>query len=367
MSENLFSKYRPKTINEIYGHEKIVKELKLRFKESKIPHAILLSGLSGTGKTTLIRIIAKSILCQHRDIEGNGCGICDICITIDKEKLSHVYFELNASNLGIDDMRDIEDSASKQALGMYDTKIFVIDEMQELSRNKAAEKNILKVLEKHSNDVYFILGTMDATKVSTAIKNRCVHYKLNSLAFQDVTNYIEYICKQENVKVDTMERANTLVAIANNSYGSMRTAVSYLERVIYSEIWNADELLKELDIISDQDVVTIVNYVLSGSAKALDYEINEEVLKKIRYLLMLCYKKINGVELNGWQNGQVRNINSDIHKIELFLSKLNELSNYPYLYKDLIEYYILQVVNEIKISTSITNEKKPRRVKKNGN
>ncbi len=374
MSENLFSKYRPHLINEVFGHEKIVKELKKRFKESSIPHAILLSGFTGTGKTTLIRIIAKSILCQNKDAEGNSCNKCEMCQTIDKEKLSNIYFELNASNIGIDDMREIDESAGKRVLGKYTTKIFVIDEMQELSsKNKAAEKNILKILEKPSDNVYFILGTMDASKVSTAIKNRCVHYKLSSLSFQDITKYLEYICKSENIKIDTTDKAQTLITIAQNSSGSMRTSVSYLERVIYSDIWNANELLKELDIISDTNAIIIINHILNGDIRAFEYEINEEVLKKIKYLLMLYYKKINGVTLNGWQQGQIREIVcKDKNDLEILFEIINQLSTYPYVYTDLIEYHFLQVVNKIKekkVSIKETCESatqgKPRREKRN--
>jgi DNA polymerase-3 subunit gamma/tau len=327
---------------------------------------MLLSGISGTGKTTLIRIIAKSILCQHKDENGSSCNKCEMCQIIDKEKLSNVYFELNASNLGIDDMRDIEESADKRVLGMYDIKIFVIDEMQEMSRNKAAEKNILKILEKPSNNVYFILGTMEANKVNSAIKNRCVHYKLSNLTSDEIVKCMHSICKNEDVKINTPEKVQTLITIANNSSGSMRTAISYLERAIYSELWNTSDLLKELDIISDQDIAIIVNFILAGNVKALDYTINEEVLKKIKYVLMLCYKKLNGVELNGYQNGRIREINNlDKNGVLKVINKLNELSVYPYTYPDLIEFYILQAINEVKeFYDKLLQEEKPRRVRK---
>jgi DNA polymerase-3 subunit gamma/tau len=350
MSENLYSKYRPHVINNLYGHEKIVKELKKRFKENSIPHAILLSGTSGTGKTTIARIIAKSIMCQNKDENGSSCNTCEICTTIDKEKLSNIYFEKNASNLGIDDMREIEESASRRVLGKYNIKIFVIDELQELSsKNKAAEKNILKILEKPSEYVYFILGTMDVSKVSTAIKNRCVHYKLNPLSFQEITKYLEFICKSENLTIDTVDKAQTLITIAQNSRGSMRTAVSYLERVIYSELWSTTDLLKELDIISDTDAIIIINHIFNGNIKALEFEINEEVLKKIKYLLMLYYKKISGVELNAWQQSQIREIVcKDETDFNLIFEALNQLSTFPYVYTDLIEFHILNVINKIK-------------------
>lgn len=371
MAQNLFAKHRPKNLDTVFGHNTVIKELKKRFKENSIPHAILLSGFTGTGKTTLIRIIAKSILCQNKDENGYGCGICDICTIIDNEKLSYNYFELNASNLGIDEMRDIEESTSKRVLGQYNIKIFVIDEMQELSKSKAAEKNLLKVLEKPNDNVYFILGTMDAYKVNTAIKNRCVHYKLNPLSFQDITKCLDFICKQEGILVDTKEKAETLITIAQNSLGSVRTAISYLERVIYSDIWNAQELLKELDIIADDEIINIINYIFAGDMRAFKFEMNEEVFKRVRYLTLLYYKLINGVELEHWQKNTLRNIVCENkYAVEGLLEHLNELAKYPYIYTDLIEFYFLKFTKQAMCALSFKSAKDPeenkiRREKKN--
>ena len=366
MANNLFQTYRPIDLDHIFGHDKIVKEFRKRFKENSIPHAMFFFGMTGTGKTTFIRIIAKSILCKEKDENGNACNKCDICTTIDKEKLSNIYFEYNASNLNIEAMRDIEESAQKGVLGKYNIKIFVIDEMQELSKNRAAEKNILKILEKPSENVYFILGAMDASKVSKAIKNRCVPYKLNKLSIEDVSKYLEFICKRERIKIDTAEKATTIVTLAQNCNGSMRDAVSYLERVIYSDLWNTNDLLKELEIISDTDAIIIINHILEGNTAAFEYELNEEVLKKVKYLLLLCNKKICGINLNEWQKGQIRDINIDKYKIEFFLEELDKLSFYPYIYPDLIEYHFIKVLSHMKTANSIDNygkEEKRRRLK----
>jgi DNA polymerase-3 subunit gamma/tau len=367
MAENLFSKYRPSTLESMYGHSIIVKEFKKRFKENKIPHAILLTGITGVGKTTFIRIIAKAIACKQKDENGNGCNICDMCQIIDNEKLSNIYFELNASNIGIDQMREIEDSSNRKAIGKYTTKIFVIDEMQELNKNKSAEKNILKVLEKPSDRCFFILAAMDSRKINNAIKNRCVHYKLNPLSFQVISKCLGDICDKEGITIDNREKAETLVTIAQNCDGSLRTAISYLERCIYSDIWEARLLLKELDIISDTNISIIINCVLKGDMNALSLEINEDVLKKIKYFLMLLYKKLNGITLSGWQTGQIKDIvNVNWDNLENVIEGINELSKFPYLYTDLIEFHIMQIINKIKGRNSISLETtKPRRVSKN--
>ena len=369
MSENFGVKYRPNNLDEIFGHTTTIKDIKKHFAENSIPDVVLISGYPGTGKTTLLRIIAKAASCLDKDGKGNPCNKCEICTTIDSGKMSYIFFEKNASDIQIDNAREIKEMVERKPFGKYNKRIFIIDEIQEFSKNKAALNDLLKILEKTYSNAHFLFATSDMTKVPITIKRRSLFYKLNSLSFQDITRYLEYICKSENVKIDNVEKANTLIAIAQNSNGSMGLAANYLMRVIYSELWNKDELLKELDIISDTDAIVIINYILEGNVKAFEYKIDEEVLKKIKYLLMLYYKKINGVELNGWQLGQVKEIVcDDKNKIFIILEKLNELSNYPYIYPDLIEFYVLCAINKIKSHIQQNNftdniNEKPRRVK----
>jgi DNA polymerase III subunit gamma/tau len=363
MSENLYNKYRPKTLNEVFGRTTLVKEYKKRFKENKISHNNYFEGLTGTGKTTIMRIIAKSILCKDKDVEGNACNVCEMCRTIDNERISHNYFEYNASNLNIEAVRDLEESASKRPIGEYSIKVYVIDEMQELNKNKVAEKNMLKLLEKQNDYTYFLLGTMDSSKVVSAIKDRGTYYKLKPFTFQDIALYLEYICKKENVIIDTKDKAETLVTIAQSSSGSMRKAVGFLERAINSELWTAKELLDELDIISNSSIACIINYIFAGDPKAVELEINKEVLDSLRYTLMLCYKRINGVNLNPYQKSQIKDININKYHLESLLNSLNDLFKYPYIYNDLIEFHILQVVSKIKSGMSMMEAKSSPEIK----
>lgn len=242
----LYNQYRPSSLSGVIGHDKTIKALIKRTKENDIPKRILFTGITGIGKTTLMRIVGKNILCNNKDKDGNSCNQCEICNAIDNEQMNSFYTESNASNLNIDEVRKLVQDAEMKSFSQAKAKVFVIDEIQEMTKAKAALNNLLKPLEKEYKNVYFILGTMSPKDVPTSIKNRCATYDLKPIAIDEISKQLYSICNKENIKIDTEEKANVLITIADNSYGSMRTAVSYLERVIDSELWTVSEVIKEL-------------------------------------------------------------------------------------------------------------------------
>jgi len=346
MAENLFQKYRPLNFKDVFGHTKVLKELQQRAKENNFPHVMLFSGYTGTGKTTLEKIVSKSIQCQHKDVEGNACNKCEFCLTIQNEKPSNYYYLYNASNIGIDEMREIEISASMKAMTNAKYKVFVIDELQELGSNQKAMKAILKVLEKPSSYTYFILLTMDESKVNSAIKNRCVPYKLRPLDYTDIAKYLYSICKSENVLIDTKEKMETLTTIAGNANGSMRTAVSYLERCIYSDIWNKDEILKELSIISQENLVSIMNMILQGNVQVMNaIDPTKDFVDKLRYAFAMLLKFKSGVEMTPYQVGMVKGVvKTDINDVFKIMETFNTLIQFPYLNAEIIETAFIKMV-----------------------
>lgn len=361
MAENLYSKYRPITFNEVFGHKTIIKEFKKRAKEDSFNQAILLSSFSGCGKTTISNIIAKTLLCTYKDEDGNPCNVCENCKSVMFEQNTFSYKMLNASNIGIDEMRSIEEFADTETFTLNSRKVIVIDELQEISGSKA-QKNILKILEKKYKDVYFILLTMNEGKIDTAIKNRCVPYRLKNLTVEEIAEYLCYVCEKENIKVDTKEKADVLITIAENSYGSMRTAMSYLERVIYSEIWNKDEVIKELNLISAEDLSNILNMLLSGDINFLSISFEKEILDRIKYLFVLLYKGLSGIKLNGYENAQVSNIRKvDSNILKFALSSIYELNKYSYLTKDLIEFTLINICIFAKDNVTVKAEPIKRR------
>ena len=343
----LYNKYRPNKLSDVVGHNATVKDLQKRSKEGNLPRVIFLSGITGTGKTTLQRIIAKNILCNSKDQEGNSCNVCEICSSVDNEKITNYYFEINCSNVNIDESRQIAENASVKSFSLAKAKVFVLDEAQELRKAQAAMNNLLKPIEKDYKNVYFIFGAMDDKSVPKAILGRCTTYKLKPHNMEDIATKLADICQKESVILDTEEKANVLLTIAENSGGSLRQAISYLERVIYSELWTTKQAIDELGIVSSSELNLKINALFKGKPEAFDITYNEELLTSIRYMFSTMYKKLSGIEVEEWQVKKLMGIDKSItlEQVEYALNKLFELNKFPYINAELIDFTLVDIFN----------------------
>jgi len=355
MAEPLYNVYRPLTLDQMWGQKKVVEAFKKYSKEGEFPRAIILTGNTGSGKTTLSNIISKSILCQHKDEFGNPCNQCSHCKTVMEEKISNFYYVNNASNLGIDEMRDLENTASIREMGVKH-KVIIIDEFQEIFSNQKAAKNILKILEKQTSYTYFILCMMDDSKLNKAVKDRCVTFNLSKLSIEDIGSNLYEICNKEKVEIDTEEKANVLLAIADSVDGSMRGALSCLQRCIDSNIWTVEEAVKELNIISNKEVSTLLNHLLTGNIKALEnIQANKELVDRIRYLMNILFKSKSGVEIEKYQKTLLQNVEvKSISETNIIIAyeELNKLLTLSYVPYDVIEYAFIRIVQRIKERTN---------------
>jgi len=353
---NLAVTHRAHLLEDVYGHDKIIAELVKRQKDSNFPKVIYFTGQAGIGKTTLMKIISKSILCNSKDVDGNPCNACKICQGIDNELPSNYYFEKNASNLKIDDMREIDTSSKKKPLGEVNHKVYVIDELQELHRNPAAQKNILKTLENPSSTSFFILGAMDDSKVNAAIKRRAVTYRLNGIEACEIANYLMSICIKENIEVDE-QKEKVLFKIAEGSNGSPGIAVPLLERVIYSDLWSLslDELTSELDIVDNTQVASLLSGLLNSNVDIFSKTYNDKILDTLRFQLNLIFKAKNDIKLNGWQKQQIDKTGFSkvsLGSIKKAIDELNKLYLYPFITPTMLESSLISCFMIFKESNS---------------
>ena len=225
----LARKYRPRSFKEMVGQEHVVRALSNALASGRLHHEYLFTGTRGIGKTTVSRILAKSLNCTGPDGRGGvtaePCGRCQACVEIDADRYID-YIELDAaSNRGIDEARDlIERAAYKPSMGRF--KVFMIDEAHQLTKD--AFSALLKTLEEPPEYLKFVLATTDPDKMLPTVLSRCLQFNLRPMAPQTVHEHLARVLGSENVPHD----AGSLRLLARAARGSMRDALSLTDQAI---------------------------------------------------------------------------------------------------------------------------------------
>ena len=241
----LYRKFRPDAFSDVKGQEHIVTTLKNQLRANRIGHAYLFTGTRGTGKTTVAKIFAKTVNCEHPTEDG-PCGECRICKAIAAGASMNVIEIDAASNNGVDNIREIIDEVSySPAEGKY--KVYIIDEVHMLS--PGAFNALLKTLEEPPSYVIFILATTEVHKIPITILSRCQRYDFKRISIDTITDRMKELMDTEQVQVE--DRA--LRYIAKVADGSMRDALSLLDQCI------AFHLGKELTYDMTLDVLGAVD------------------------------------------------------------------------------------------------------------
>ncbi len=217
----LYRKWRPTTFDEVVGQEHITSILKYQCEQGKHSHAYLFCGTRGTGKTTCSKILAKALNCLSPE-NGNPCGKCASCISIDNGSCMDVIEMDAASNNGIDDIRDIRDEVVYTPSELK-YKVYIIDEVHMLSIN--AFNGLLKTLEEPPSYVVFILATTEMHKLPTTIISRCQRFDFRKIAIDNIVSRLKYIADEEGVSI-TDDAARIIARMAS---GGMRDAISLFE------------------------------------------------------------------------------------------------------------------------------------------
>jgi len=226
MSLVLYRKYRPQTFSEIIGQEHVVRTLTNAISSGMVSHAYLFGGPRGSGKTSLARLLAKSLNCQNKK-EGDfePCNKCSSCQEIMENRAIDLIEIDAASHRGIDEIRELRDGI-KFAPTKSKYKVFIVDESHQLT--KEAANALLKTLEEPPAHAIFVLATTEIHKMIPTIISRCQRFDFRKLTVPEIIKRLEIISEKEKVKI---ERA-ALELIALNSGGSIRDGESLLDQVL---------------------------------------------------------------------------------------------------------------------------------------
>ncbi|OYY48858.1 MAG: DNA polymerase III subunit gamma/tau [Methylophilaceae bacterium 17-44-8] len=259
----LARKWRPKSFDTLVGQPHVVRALTNALEQQRLHHAYLFTGTRGVGKTTIARILAKSLNCET-GITANPCGVCSACTDIDKGRFIDLIEVDAASNTQVDAMRELLDNAQyAPTAGRF--KVYIIDEVHMLS--KSAFNAMLKTLEEPPSHVKFILATTDPQKVPVTVLSRCLQFNLRQMASTTITEHLSQILQQEHIQYD----APALHLIARAAAGSMRDALSLTDQAIAygNQTVNEAEVRSMLGAIDQSYLYEIIQALLANDSATL--------------------------------------------------------------------------------------------------
>ena len=270
----LYRKWRPTSFEEVRGQDHIVKTLKNQINSGRIGHAYLFCGTRGTGKTSIAKIFARAVICEH-PVDGSPCGECSMCRQIAEGASLNVVEIDAASNNGVENIRDIREQVQYPPTdGRY--RVYIIDEVHMLSIG--AFNALLKTLEEPPSYVIFILATTEVHKIPITILSRCQRYDFKRISIDTIAGRLAELTQAEQIDVD--DRALRYVARAAD--GSMRDALSLLDQCVafhFGEKLTYDNVLEVLGAVDNRVFSKLFQAVLASDTKACIREIEEMIIQ----------------------------------------------------------------------------------------
>ena len=323
MYQALYRKYRPSNFDEVVGQKIVVKTLINAIENNKISHAYIFSGPRGTGKTSIAKIFAKTINCEHPN-NHIPCNECGNCIDYNNKKTVDIIEIDAASNNGVDEIRNLKSSVNLVPNNSK-YKVYIIDEVHMLSTS--AFNALLKTLEEPPRYVIFILATTELYKVPETIVSRCQNFDFGRITVSNIVSRLSYICECENIKIDE----DALKAIANYSNGGMRDAIGLLDQLssYKNDIITVDDVEDICGLISNKQMFELIDSLLENNLK-------NSIDRIIKYNddgknLLIIFEKM----VDTFKNLLIYNNASDYftdknlkEKLELYSSKIEECKIY---------------------------------------
>jgi len=325
---SFYRTYRPQLIDEIDNvHVREQVASLLQKDVSELPHAYLLTGPKGAGKTTTARILAKLYNCEHRSKKTGPCGTCQMCTSIANGTNMDVLEIDAASNRGIDEIRELRDRIALASIG-GGYKIYIIDEVHMLTTE--AFNALLKTLEEPPKHAVFILATTDAQKVPATIKSRCISIVFRKASDEELLHALKKIVTKEKIAITD----DALQFIATEADGAFRDAVKFLEQVSFSKEKITIDTITDLFSSSGDDIVSQFLDTLSKKDEKAAFALIEklaseskdikgfitDVLHTLQQMLVTLGK---GEAVLGWDKTSVQ------HASHCFIDAYGMLRNSP--------------------------------------
>ncbi|MFA5928724.1 MAG: DNA polymerase III subunit gamma/tau [Candidatus Margulisiibacteriota bacterium] len=301
---SLYRRYRPQDFKDVSGQVHVVQTLQNAVANDRLAHAYIFSGPRGTGKTSMARILAKTLNCRKAN-KQNPCNECDLCIAITEGNSIDIMEIDAASNRGIDDIRQLRERVNFAPVeGPY--KVYIIDEVHMLSND--AFNALLKTLEEPPKHVIFVLATTEPQKIPETILSRCQRLDFGRLSLEDIRARLKFIAKSEDIEVED----KVLTTIARDAEGGLRDAISLFDQIfsfagkkigmkdLITVIGTAetDSLFTLADNIISKDTTSalqlIANFIEEG--KNIQ-QIVRDLLGHFRYLLFAAIKSESVIDL----------------------------------------------------------------------
>lgn len=269
----LYRKWRPSGFDDVKGQDHIVQTLKNQITSGRIGHAYLFCGTRGTGKTSIAKIFAKSVNCEH-PVDGSPCNECDACRNISSGSSMNVVEIDAASNNGVENIREIREQVQYPPTeGRY--RVYIIDEVHMLSTG--AFNALLKTLEEPPSYVIFILATTEVHKIPITVLSRCQRYDFKRITIDTITARLKELAEAEEIQVED----KALRYIAKAADGSMRDALSLLDQCVafhYGKLLTYDNVLEVLGAVDSG--------VFSGLLRAVIGKQTTECMKKLEEMVI---------------------------------------------------------------------------------
>ena len=378
MYQTLYRKYRPLNLDEVVGQQVIVKTLKNAILNNQLSHAYLFTGPRGTGKTSIAKILARTINCTNLN-DTTPCNKCVNCTQNLNQPVDIIEIDA-ASNNGVDEIRELKSKVNLvPTINKY--KVYIIDEVHMLTTG--AFNALLKTLEEPPAHIIFILATTEPHKIPMTILSRCQRFDFKRISNQDLVKRLKYVVDQEKIKIEE----NCLEEIARLSNGGMRDALSILDQVnAYADDQIKIEQIHEIN--GTLTPVEIKNFILNIKNKKLEeilelieqydskgkdfVKLAEEILVYLKNLIFKFnvpkYFESLNIDFNDYDIEKI-DIDELINYVQNFNDIINELkkSSNPKL---IFELSIIKIISknnnseEVKTDIPVIPKEKPKAEKK---